>query len=40
MKSVGEVFDLTGRVAIIIDGVGLLGVKHAEPTAKTIQDTK
>ena len=30
MKSVRDVFDLTGRVAIITGGAGLLGVKHAE----------
>ena len=34
MKSVREAFDLTGRVAIITGGAGLLGVKHAEAIAE------
>ena len=34
MKSVREAFDLTGRVAIITGGAGLLGVKHAEAVAE------
>ena len=34
MKSVKEAFDLTGRVAIITGGAGLLGVKHAEAIAE------
>ena len=32
--SVKEAFDLTGRVAIITGGAGLLGVKHAEAIAE------
>ena len=34
MRSVKEAFDLTGRVAIITGGAGLLGVKHAEAIAE------
>lgn len=34
MISVKEVFDLTGRVAIVTGGVGLLGIKHAEAIAE------
>ena len=34
MKSVREAFDLTGRVAIITGGAGLLGAKHAEAIAE------
>lgn len=34
MESVKEAFDLTGRVAIITGGAGLLGVKHAEAIAE------
>lgn len=34
MRSVREAFDLTGRVAIITGGAGLLGVKHAEAIAE------
>ena len=34
MKSVKEAFDLTGRVAIITGGAGLLGVKHAQAIAE------
>ena len=34
MKSVKDAFDLTGRVAIITGGAGLLGVKHAEAIAE------
>lgn len=34
MKSVKDSFDLTGRVAIITGGAGLLGVKHAEAIAE------
>jgi len=34
MKSVREAFDLTGRVAIVTGGAGLLGVKHAEAIAE------
>ena len=34
MKSVREAFDLTGRVAVITGGAGLLGVKHAEAIAE------
>jgi NAD(P)-dependent dehydrogenase (short-subunit alcohol dehydrogenase family) len=34
MKSVRDAFDLTGRVAIITGGAGLLGVKHAEAIAE------
>ncbi len=33
-RSVKEVFDLTGRVAIITGGAGLLGMKHAEAIAE------
>jgi NAD(P)-dependent dehydrogenase (short-subunit alcohol dehydrogenase family) len=33
-KSVKDAFDLTGRVAIITGGAGLLGVKHAEAIAE------
>jgi len=33
-KTIKEVFDLTGRVAIITGGAGLLGVKHAEAIAE------
>jgi len=34
MKSVRDAFDLTGRVAIITGGAGLLGVRHAEAIAE------
>ena len=34
MKSVQEAFNLSGRVAIITGGAGLLGVKHAEAIAE------
>ncbi len=34
MKSVRDAFDLTGRVAVITGGAGLLGVKHAEAIAE------
>lgn len=34
MRSVKDVFDLTGRVAIITGGAGLLGGKHAEAIAE------
>ena len=34
MESVRGAFDLTGRVAIITGGAGLLGVKHAEAIAE------
>lgn len=34
MKSVRDAFALTGRVAIITGGAGLLGVKHAEAIAE------
>lgn len=34
MKSIKDAFDLTGRVAIITGGAGLLGVKHAEAIAE------
>ena len=34
MKSLREVFDLTGRVAIITGGAGLLGAKHSEAIAE------
>src|ERR1700686_695415 len=34
MKSVRAAFDLTGRVAIITGGGGLLGTKHAEAVAE------
>jgi len=33
-KTIKEIFDLTGRVAIITGGAGLLGVKHAEAIAE------
>ena len=33
-KTIKQVFDLTGRVAIITGGAGLLGVKHAEAIAE------
>jgi NAD(P)-dependent dehydrogenase (short-subunit alcohol dehydrogenase family) len=33
-KSVKDAFDLSGRVAIITGGAGLLGVKHAEAIAE------
>jgi len=33
-KSVKEAFDLSGRVAIITGGAGLLGVKHGEAVAE------
>ena len=33
-RSVKDAFDLTGRVAIITGGAGLLGVKHAEAIAE------
>lgn len=33
-KSLREAFDLTGRVAIITGGAGLLGAKHAEAVAE------
>ena len=32
-KSLKEIFDLTGRTAVITGGAGLLGVKHAEAIA-------
>jgi NAD(P)-dependent dehydrogenase (short-subunit alcohol dehydrogenase family) len=32
-KSISEIFDLTGRTAVITGGAGLLGVKHAEAIA-------
>jgi NAD(P)-dependent dehydrogenase (short-subunit alcohol dehydrogenase family) len=32
-KSIKEIFDLTGRTAVITGGAGLLGVKHAEAIA-------
>jgi NAD(P)-dependent dehydrogenase (short-subunit alcohol dehydrogenase family) len=32
-KSIKEIFDLTGRTAVITGGAGLLGVKHAEAVA-------
>ena len=32
-KSIKEMFDLTGRTAVITGGAGLLGVKHAEAIA-------
>lgn len=34
MTSVAQAFDLTGRVALITGGAGLLGVKHAEAIAE------
>jgi len=34
VRSVKDAFDLTGRVAIITGGAGLLGVKHAEAIAE------
>lgn len=34
MESVRKAFDLTGRVAVITGGAGLLGVKHAEAIAE------
>jgi len=34
MKSLIEVFDLTGRAAIITGGAGLLGAKHSEAIAE------
>ena len=34
MKSVKDAFDLTGRVAVITGGAGLLGVKHAQAIAE------
>lgn len=34
MKSIRDAFDLTGRVAIITGGAGLLGVQHAEAIAE------
>ncbi|MBG0777310.1 MAG: SDR family oxidoreductase [Desulfovibrionaceae bacterium] len=34
MHSVKQAFDLTGRVAVITGGAGLLGVKHAEAVAE------
>ena len=33
VKSIKEIFDLTGRTAVITGGAGLLGVKHAEAVA-------
>jgi NAD(P)-dependent dehydrogenase (short-subunit alcohol dehydrogenase family) len=32
-KSIKDIFDLTGRTAVITGGAGLLGVKHAESIA-------
>jgi NAD(P)-dependent dehydrogenase (short-subunit alcohol dehydrogenase family) len=32
-KSIKQIFDLTGRTAVITGGAGLLGVKHAEAIA-------
>ena len=34
MKSLPQTFDLTGKVAVITGGAGLLGEKHAEAVAE------
>ena len=34
MKSVKKIYDLTGKVALITGGAGMLGMKHAEAIAE------
>ena len=36
MKKINQLFDLSGRVAIITGGAGLLGVQHAEAIADAV----
>ena len=36
MKRISQLFDLSGRVAIITGGAGLLGVQHAEAIAEAV----